>query len=110
MKMLVAVAMIATSVPVAATAAAVAAGNDNNASDRRVCAQAATARSGSRMNPRRVCRTPAQWQAALGPDWRQHLSGRYVEDDMDTLSVRSGPVDGSAVGQQGSSSLGRGPR
>ena len=109
MKMLVAVALAATSIPVAATAAAPAGGNDTTASERRVCAQTATARSGSRMNPRRVCRTPAQWQAALGPDWRQHISGRYVEDDMDTLSVRSGPVDGRSVGQQGVSSRG-GPR
>ncbi len=112
MKMLVAIALVATSVSVTATAA-VAAGNDNTASERRVCTQVAQARAGSRMTPRRLCRTPAQWQEALGPDWRQHVSGRYLEDELDALQTRGTPVNPDGIGQQGiafSSTRQRGPR
>ena len=112
MKMLVAVALVATSGPVAVTAAAASSGNENVASERRLCTQAARGRAGSRMAPRRICRTAAQWQAALGPDWRQHVSGRYLEDDMDSLEARTSPV-GESIGQQGvpfSATRARGPQ
>ncbi|HYD12261.1 MAG TPA: hypothetical protein VEC11_05390 [Allosphingosinicella sp.] len=91
MKMLVAVALVATSFPVVTTAAAAAGGNDSSANERRVCTQPARARAGSRMSPRRVCRTEAQWRDALGPDWRQLLSGRTLEGDQDLLGQRSSP-------------------
>ncbi len=112
MKMLIAVALIATSVPVLATSASAREG-ESASRERRVCTQAAAARAGSRMSPRRVCRTAAQWQAALGADWRQHISGRYLEDEMDSLQARSVPVDATALGQQGvpfSSTRARGPQ
>ncbi len=101
MKLLVAIALCATSFPVLATPASAA--SDSSANARRVCTQLSQARAGSRMGPRRVCRTEAQWRDALGPDWRQLLSGRTLEDDQDTLAQRSsvggdqGGVEGIAV-------------
>lgn len=107
MKRLIAVALVATSFPVLAAAAT--SDDGSAASERRVCAQVSTARSGSRMGPRRVCRTPTQWREALGPDWRNHLSGRSVEEDYDALQVRASPVDTSSAGVQPTRSFG-GPR
>lgn len=106
MKTLIAVALVATSFPVFAAAAT--AGNSPETRERRVCAQVGTARSGTRMSARRICRTPAQWQEALGPDWRQHLSGRNVQDDFEALQTRASPV-GQTGGIQPSRSFG-GPR
>ena len=42
-----------------------------------------------RTSSRRICLTSSQWQARLGPDWRQIVTGRNFEDDMDALSVRT---------------------
>ena len=97
MKLLVTVALAATSIPVFATASA----EQNSAQERRYCTQVATARAGSRMAARRICRTAAQWQEALGPDWRQHLTGRNREDDIAAMEARTSPVDSSGLGQQG---------
>ena len=98
MKKLAAVALIAMSIP---STAAVASGNDDRASsDRRICTQVASARGGSRMNPRRICRTSEQWREALGPDWRQHLGGaRGLQDDYDAMTARMSP-DNEVHGQQ----------
>ncbi|HTU13485.1 MAG TPA: hypothetical protein VMG08_21525 [Allosphingosinicella sp.] len=90
MKVIVAVALIATSMPVLATSAAAREG----ASERRVCTQVSGGRAGSRMGPRRVCRTPDEWRQALGPDWRQHLTGASgVQDDYEALRARAAPED-----------------
>lgn len=92
MKMLIAVALIATSIP-ALTTTALARGEDNASRERRVCTQV-TVRAGSRMSGRRICRTPSEWREALGPDWRQHLAGfTGLQDDYDALRVRAAPED-----------------
>jgi hypothetical protein len=93
MKILVAVALFATSLPTIALAE----GRPATASeDRRVCTQASAARAGSRMGPRRICRTAAQWRESLGPDWRQHLAGATgTQDDYDAVQARSVAYDGS---------------
>lgn len=44
-------------------------------------------RGASRISYQRVCRTPAEWRARLGPDWRQSLSGSSPESDMDTVDL-----------------------
>jgi hypothetical protein len=93
MKMLIAVALVATSFPVLATAASAREG-DSASRERRVCTQVSSARAGSRMSARRVCRTAAEWREALGPDWRQHLSGfTGLQDDYDAVRQRSAPED-----------------
>jgi hypothetical protein len=51
----------------------------------RICALSQQRRDGSR----RICLTPSQWQARLGPDWRQVLTGRNAEDDVATLAPRT---------------------
>ena len=98
MKKVVLAALIAMSV---SSTPALGGGNDDRASDdRRVCTQVATARAGSRMTARRICRTPAQWREALGPDWRQHLGGaRGLQDDYDAMTARMSP-DNEVHGQQ----------
>src|SRR5207237_898944 len=98
MKKLAAVALIATSI---FSTPALAAGSDDRASgDRRICTQVAAARGGSRMSPRRICRTSEQWREALGPDWRQHLAGaRGLQDDYDSMTARMSPDD-ARHGQQ----------
>lgn len=98
MKLFVSVALFATSFPVIATTASAAQGN---AQERRVCTQVAAARAGSRMAPRRICKTAAQWQEALGADWRQRLTGRNYQDDMEALQARTTAVDSAGLGQQG---------
>lgn len=40
---------------------------------------------------RRICLTASEWQARFGPDWRQHLSGRNVEDDLALLGTLTRP-------------------
>jgi hypothetical protein len=100
MKKLIIVALAATSIPTLTTTTSAAAG-DSGASERRYCAQASIARAGSRMPARRFCRTAGEWQAALGPDWRQRLTGRSVQDDLDGLAARGVAVDDTALGQQG---------
>ena len=99
MKLFVAVALVATASPVLATTAS--AEQDSVSQERRYCTQVSAARAGSRMSPRRICRTAAQWQEALGPDWRQHLTGRNREDDIAAMQARASPVDSSGLGQQG---------
>jgi hypothetical protein len=42
-----------------------------------------------RSSARRICLTESRWQQRLGPDWRQILTGRNVEDDMDALGPRT---------------------
>ena len=44
----------------------------------RVCARFEQRRSGSR----RVCLMAHQWQAILGPDWRQLIASRNADEDM----------------------------
>jgi hypothetical protein len=98
MKKLAAVAFVAMSI---SSTPALAAGNDDRASgDRRICTQIASARAGSRMSARRVCRTSEQWREALGPDWRQHLTGaRGLQDEYEAMAARTSP-DGATHGQQ----------
>ena len=97
MKMLIAVALVATSFPLMTTAAA-AGENDGTARERRVCAQVAQARAGSHMTARRICRTAAQWREALGPDWRQYLGGaRDVQETMDGVTMRSARQSNPAI-------------
>ncbi|HTU13486.1 MAG TPA: hypothetical protein VMG08_21530 [Allosphingosinicella sp.] len=97
MKTLIAVALVATSAPMFTTTA-LARDGASASTDRRICTQVSVGRAGSRMGPRRICRTPAQWREALGPDWRQHLGGgRGVEADYDSVQVRAAPED-EAVG------------
>jgi hypothetical protein len=90
MKLVVALALVATSLP----SFAVAAGRSDGASDqRRQCAQISV-RAGSRMTGRRICRTVAEWRRALGPDWRQHLAGYSgLQEDYDALRARAAPED-----------------
>jgi hypothetical protein len=98
MKKIVLAAFIAMSI---STTPALAAGNDDRASgDRRICTQVASARAGSRMSARRVCRTSEQWRDALGPDWRQHLTGaRSTQDEYEAMAARMSP-DNEVHGQQ----------
>ncbi|HYD12259.1 MAG TPA: hypothetical protein VEC11_05380 [Allosphingosinicella sp.] len=86
MKLLVAIALVAAAWP----GLAVAAGRPETATnERRVCTQI-TARAGSRMSGRRVCRTSREWRDALGPDWRQHLNGATsVQDTMEQVEMRT---------------------
>jgi hypothetical protein len=42
-----------------------------------------------RTSARRICLTASAWRERLGPDWRQILTGRNVEDDMDALGPRT---------------------
>lgn len=93
MKLVVAVALVATSLPSVAAAM----GRPENASnERRHCTQI-TVRAGSRMSGRRICRTAAEWREALGPDWRQHLAGfSGTQDDYDALRIRAAPEDVNA--------------
>ena len=51
----------------------------------RICALFPHRRDGSR----RICLTATQWQARLGPDWRQLLTGRNAEDDLAVLGPRT---------------------
>jgi hypothetical protein len=93
MKTFVAVALIATSFPVLATSASARDG-DSASRERRVCTQVSSARAGSRMSARRICRTPTEWREALGPDWRLHLAGSTgLQDDYDALRQRAAPED-----------------
>jgi hypothetical protein len=112
MKLVVAVALVATSLP----SLAVAMGRTENASnERRVCTQV-TVRAGSRMSGRRICRTSSEWREALGPDWRQHLAGYTgLQDDYDALRVRAAPEDlhtgiQPQAGGIGARPVGAGPR
>lgn len=50
-----------------------------------VCALFQQRRSGAR----RICLTTSAWQDRLGPDWRQILTGRNAEDDLDALGPRT---------------------
>ena len=51
------------------------------------------------MGYRRVCKTASQWRQALGPDWRQSVSGaRGVQDEVEAMSARMSP-DNEAHGQ-----------
>jgi hypothetical protein len=100
MKKLIIAALVATSFPALTSTATAAEGS--SARERRHCVQTGAARAGSRMTARRICRTAAQWQDALGPDWRQRLTGRSVQDDLDTVAARSlVAVDDTSLGQQG---------
>ena len=108
MKLLLAAALAATAFPVAAVGATEEGRPEANASpERRHCTQI-TVRAGSRMSGRRVCRTPSEWRDALGADWRQLLAGyRGVEEDYESMMIRTSPVSGP-IGQQGRSSRGGG--
>ena len=86
MKALIAIALVATSTPVIAFAAA----DGNGASqarEQRVCTRL-PARAGSR-SAQRICLTEAQWAARVGPDWRQVISGRLIEDDLEMVGART---------------------
>jgi len=54
--------------------------------ERAVCTRVQL-RGASRISFQRVCRTPSEWRARLGPDWRQALAGSSPESDLDTLDV-----------------------
>lgn len=87
MKLLFAVALVATSLP--SVAAAAVGRSDTATSDRRHCTQI-TMRAGSRLSGRRVCRTPSEWREALGADWRQRLAGYSgTQDDADAMATRA---------------------
>jgi hypothetical protein len=87
MKMLVAVALVATSLPVL-TATAFARDGDSASGERRVCTNVAV-RAGSRMSGRRVCKSAAEWRGLLGADWRQRLAGYTgTQDDYDAVQAR----------------------
>ena len=91
MKKIVLVALIAMSA-IPGTAGAV-----DTSRERQYCTRIET-RSGSHMGYRRVCRTAEQWRQALGPDWRQHVSGaRDVQDTMDGVVMRSARQAGPAI-------------
>ena len=86
MKMLIAVALVATSVSIVTTTASA---REGASSERRVCTQV-TVRAGSRMSGRRICRTPTEWREALGSDWRQRLAGYTgTQDDYDAMATRA---------------------
>jgi hypothetical protein len=86
MKMLIAVALAATSIPAFTTTALA---RDGASTERRVCTQV-TIRAGSRMSGRRICRTPSEWRESLGADWRQHLAGYTgTQDEYDAVAARS---------------------
>lgn len=53
----------------------------------RVCARFEQRRSGSR----RVCLMAHQWQAILGPDWRQLIASRNADEDMAAIGARTRP-------------------
>lgn len=113
MKRLVAVALVATSLPVI-TATAFARDGESASGDRRVCTQVAV-RAGSRMSGRRICKSAAEWRGMLGADWRQRLAGYTgTQDDYDAVLARGGAsYDGSGgippVSSRGSVST-TGPR
>ena len=94
MRKLVAVALIATSMPVPglvgkAEAAAI-------PHERKYCTRVEL-RVASRMSTRRVCLTPTQWREALGPAWREQLaSSRNLQQDYDVLMMRSRLADNPA--------------
>jgi hypothetical protein len=93
MKMLIVIALAATSLPFVATAAAA---PDGAPRERSVCTQL-TLRAGSHLSGRRICRTPTQWREALGPDWRQRLAGASgAQDEYEAMQTRSpSSYDGS---------------
>ena len=82
MRSLVLLAVVVTGVPALAASA-----GDAQASSRAetVCALFQQRRSGAR----RICLTTSAWQDRLGPDWRQILTGRNAEDDLDALGPRT---------------------
>jgi|SRR5207253_10180279 hypothetical protein len=96
MRFVVAVALVAASLPGLAAAT----GRPETApTERRHCTNIAV-RAGSRLTGRRVCLTQTQWREALGPDWRQHLAGnRGVQDDYEAMMARVSP-DNGVHGQQ----------
>jgi hypothetical protein len=109
MKLLMAIALVATSAPTLATSASARDG-EGASREPRICTQAGSARAGSRMSPRRTCRTAAQWREALGPDWRQHLSGSTgTQDDYDAVQTRGTSYDGAGGVQPQSSREGPSP-
>ena len=87
MKAILAVAVLVTSAP----AVAVAAADEDSARpqrERRVCTQVQRY-GGSRVAYQRVCLTEAEWRERLGPDWRQRLAGRSPDDDLDGVDART---------------------
>jgi len=91
LRLVVALALVAASLPSLAAAA----GRPESASnERRHCTNIAV-RAGSRLSGRRICLTQAQWREALGPDWRQHLAGnRGLQEDYDSMMARVTPDNG----------------
>lgn len=59
-------------------------------------------RAGSRMSYTRVCRTSTEWREALGPAWREQLTGSHgLQQDYDTLMMRSHMADNPAGERRG---------
>ena len=116
MKLLVAVALVATSLPVLATTASARDG-ESASGERRHCTNV-TVRAGSRMSGRRICKTPSEWRQVLGADWRQRLAGYTgTQDDYEALQARgsasydgSGGIAPTGTGHQGSPDPGGTPR
>ena len=53
----------------------------------RICARFEQRRSGSR----RICLMAHQWQALLGPDWRQVIASRNGDEDLAAVGARTRP-------------------
>jgi hypothetical protein len=84
MKALVLLAVVVTGAPALAASAGDAQALALSRAER-VCAVFQQRRSGAR----RICLTTSAWQDRLGPDWRQILTGRNAEDDLDALGPRT---------------------
>lgn len=67
--------------------------------ERRICTRIER-HGGSRLSYQRVCLTEAEWRERLGADWRQALTGRTVEDDYDSVDVRSRVVREQPAGYE----------
>ncbi len=84
MKSLVLLAVVVTGAPALAASAGEARASSLSRAER-VCAVFQQRRAGAR----RICLTTSAWQDRLGPDWRQILTGRNAEDDLDALGPRT---------------------
>jgi hypothetical protein len=87
MKALIAIALVATSVP--ALAAAEEGQTASSSREKKLCTRVER-RGGSRIALSRVCLTAAEWRERLGPDWREHMSGTpSVEEQMADVETKT---------------------
>ncbi|HYD12260.1 MAG TPA: hypothetical protein VEC11_05385 [Allosphingosinicella sp.] len=92
MKTISSVALVVTCIaafPVSAGAM----GRPEASPERRHCTQLSAARAASRLPPRRMCRTPAQWTELLGPEWRRRLEANDIQADIEAMQSRMTPDD-----------------